>query len=81
MVYSCLQLSGIAILVVCAVVEARYNEYDQFLPHGIFSAPSVLIAVGVIIFVIAFLGCCGVLTENNCMVLTVRIFLPRYEMA
>jgi hypothetical protein len=53
------------------VIQAGYKEYLEFVPHEIFSAPLILVVVGVIIFVIAFFGCCGAMKENNCMVLTV----------
>lgn len=31
--------------------------------------------VGIVVFVIAFFGCCGAVKENSCMVLTVSIKL------
>jgi hypothetical protein len=32
----------------------------------------LLIAVGVIIMVLGFLGCCGAIKENRCMLILVR---------
>ena len=32
---------------------------------------NLMIAVGVIIFIVAFLGCCGAIKENRCMLLAV----------
>lgn len=44
------------------------------------TAGNLLIAVGVIIVVVAFFGCCGAVTENACMVLIVRdTTKPRVE--
>lgn len=39
----------------------------------IWSAPTLLMVVGGIVFVIAFLGCCGAVRESSCMVLSVSI--------
>lgn len=38
-----------------------------------FPGIDLLIAVGVIIMVLGFLGCCGAIKENRCMLLLVRI--------
>lgn len=37
----------------------------------LWSAPGILMAIGAIVFIIAFLGCCGAIKESSCMVLTV----------
>ncbi|XP_062871075.1 CD63 antigen [Trichomycterus rosablanca] len=39
------------------------------------SAPVVIIVVGVVIFFIAFFGCCGAWKENHCMVSTFAVLL------
>lgn len=33
----------------------------------------VIIVVGVITLIVGFLGCCGAIRENHCMVMTVRV--------
>eukprot|EP00064_Thunnus_orientalis_P015736 superscaffoldBa00002975_g15793 len=38
-------------------------------------APIVLIGIGVVIFFIAFFGCCGAWKENYCMVTTFAILI------
>lgn len=38
-----------------------------------FPGIDLLIAIGVIIMVLGFLGCCGAIKENRCMLLIVRI--------
>ncbi|CAG0916382.1 unnamed protein product [Notodromas monacha] len=68
-------LSGLAILATGAIMEAAYKEYLQFLPNEIFSAPLILIIVGVSIFAIAFFGCCGAMKESNCLILTFAVLL------
>lgn len=39
----------------------------------------VVIGLGVIIFVIAFCGCCGSVTESKCMLVSVSIFKNNYH--
>lgn len=47
--------------------------------------PIVAICLGSVVFIIAFMGCCGALRENNCMMMTVStsktsaIFFTTYE--
>lgn len=63
-------ITGIAILSVGAVIQAEYITYEGLLEQNYYSVPSLLIAIGVIIFIVAFFGCCGSIRENYCMVLT-----------
>lgn len=39
------------------------------------SGPAVLIIVGIIVFIVAFFGCCGAVKENHCMIVTVSCIL------
>ena len=39
------------------------------------SVANVAIAAGVIIVLVAFLGCCGAITENKCMLLVVSFYV------
>jgi len=64
---------GIALIVVGAVVQGK--DFTQFLNNKYVTAPTILIAVGVIIFVLAFLGCYGSVRENHCMVMTFGVLL------
>ncbi|XP_063221580.1 CD63 antigen-like [Bacillus rossius redtenbacheri] len=66
---------GIVLISVGAAVKAKYHEYELFLDDKFFSVPALLIAIGVIIFVVAFFGCCGSVKENYCMVLTFSLLL------
>ncbi|XP_040281484.1 CD63 antigen [Bufo bufo] len=48
----------------------------QILPNASISGPPiVIIAVGVVIFLISFFGCCGAAKENYCMVTTFAVLL------
>lgn len=96
-----IQLTGIAVLTVGAVIFTAYSHYHSFLgkcstshsfdgcgkmAHWIdlinsfisgdelWTAPTILMAIGAVVFVIAFLGCCGAIKESSCMVLTVSAF-------
>ncbi|KAK5645237.1 hypothetical protein RI129_006537 [Pyrocoelia pectoralis] len=68
-------ISGIAILTVGAIIHALYYHYSQFVDPSLGSAPILLIIVGVIVFVVAFFGCCGAVKENHCMIITFSAFL------
>ncbi|KAJ8978669.1 hypothetical protein NQ317_019105 [Molorchus minor] len=68
-------ISGIAILTVGTIVHLAYSHYHNFLYASYQSAPLVLIVVGVIIFIVAFFGCCGAVKENHCMIVTFSVLL------
>ncbi|XP_011306307.1 CD63 antigen [Fopius arisanus] len=63
-------ITGIILLSIGATIHAVYSNYQHFLDNKFLSVPSLLIAVGSIIFFIAFFGCCGAVRENYCMVIT-----------
>jgi CD63 antigen len=68
------QISGIAILAVGAIIQNFYTNYSDFLLGNFFVGPVLLIVVGVIVFVVAFFGCCGAVKENHCMIMTVSLW-------
>lgn len=65
------QISGIAILTVGALIQNFYSNYTDFLHGNFYVGPVLLIILGVIVFVVAFFGCCGAVKENLCMIMTV----------
>ncbi|KAG4071899.1 hypothetical protein HA402_006060 [Bradysia odoriphaga] len=71
----CLVITGIIILSVGATVQGVYHGINGFLDDNYFSIPKLLIAIGVIIFIVAFFGCCGAIKENYCMVLTFAVLM------
>lgn len=73
-IYILLQITGIIILSIGATVQGIYHGYSHFLAEQFFSVPALLIAIGALIFFIAFFGCCGAFKENYCMIITVGIF-------
>ncbi|KYM95448.1 CD63 antigen [Cyphomyrmex costatus] len=68
-------ITGIVLLSIGAVIHGVYHQYQHFLDNSFFSVPSLLVAVGSIIFIIAFFGCCGAVRESYCMVTTFCVLL------
>ncbi|CAK9807379.1 CD63 antigen [Anthophora plagiata] len=70
-----IQLTGIMIISVGTTIYAVYEDFSNFLDTSYFSPATILIVVGIFVFVIAFLGCCGALRESTCMVLVFAVSL------
>lgn len=69
-------LCGLILLITGIVVQTAYKEYLDFLQgEQFFDAPLILIAVGCIIFVVAFFGCCGAIKESYKMTLCFAFLL------
>jgi len=57
-------------------VDPQFQEYvKQGNLEELYTAAYILIAVGVIIMLLGFLGCCGAIRESQCMLVTFFIFL------
>jgi len=70
----CFVVSGIILIVVGGIVSSR-KDLTEFANSQYVTAPTILIVVGVVIFVLAFLGCCGAIKENHCMITLFGILL------
>jgi len=68
-------LSGVGVIVVGATIQIRYSTYINFLGDSFLSAPILLIAVGCVIAILGFFGCCGAIRENYCMSMTFAVLL------
>ncbi|CAN9515466.1 unnamed protein product [Ophioblennius macclurei] len=68
-------LCGLALIVVGILVQVSLHNSFMIKDASASGAPIILIGVGVVIFFIAFFGCCGAWKENYCMVTTFAIFL------
>jgi len=68
-------LSGLALIIIGAIIRANYGDYFSYADSKFASAPVFIIVVGVVVFVIGFLGCCGAYKENYCMVTTFSVLL------
>ncbi|XP_054859277.1 CD63 antigen [Eublepharis macularius] len=68
-------LCGIALIVLGILVQIELNNTLQITSVSASGAPIVILIVGVVVFFIAFFGCCGAWKENYCMVTTFAILL------
>ncbi|XP_067625692.1 CD63 antigen [Eurosta solidaginis] len=66
-------LTGLLILIVGVTVQLNYAHYSNFVSDHIWTVPIILIIVGATKTFTYFLGCCGSLTENGCMILCFSI--------
>lgn len=65
------QVSGLALIIAGAVVYADVGEFSHFMESRILAPPIVLIIAGIIIFLIASLGCYGAIRESYYMLIAV----------
>ncbi|CAH1115550.1 unnamed protein product [Psylliodes chrysocephalus] len=71
-------LGGLALVIVGVLYKLNLDDYTNALPsdyQAINWAPTLTIVVGSIIFVIAFLGCCGAIRESTCLLTTYAVIL------
>ncbi|XP_034252162.1 CD63 antigen-like [Thrips palmi] len=68
-------LSGVGIIVAGALVLSQFGGSQRFLEDRILAPPIVLIVAGSIVFLIAFLGCCGAIKENYLMLIAFAALL------
>ncbi|CAG9764035.1 unnamed protein product [Ceutorhynchus assimilis] len=63
-------LVGLALLVIGILYKVNFTKYTDTIPadyDALQYIPTIAIIVGAIIFFIAFLGCCGTLKSDTCM--------------
>ncbi|KAL9914624.1 leukocyte surface antigen CD53-like isoform 2-T2 [Glossina fuscipes fuscipes] len=68
-------ISGLAILITGSVVLSQMNDFNYFLDQNATGPPIVLIVTGLLIFVIASIGCIGVIRESPKLLLTFALLL------
>lgn len=67
---------GIVLIAVGVSVKVGFKPYYKLVDTAEFSTPpNLFIAVGIIVFFIAFLGCCGAVKENHCMMMTYSVLV------
>jgi len=73
----CFVVIGAVLIGIGVSTKAGWNEkYFAFIHISDFSTPpNILIGVGILIFIIAFLGCCGAIKENHCMIMTYSVLV------
>ena len=62
-------------IIIGAVIRDKYGDYFSYADNSFANVPVFLIVVGVIVFCVGFLGCCGAIKENYCMVMTFAVLL------
>ncbi|ALC41286.1 Tsp47F [Drosophila busckii] len=68
-------LSGLGILIAGAVVLSDVSEFNHFVEGRVLAPPIVLIITGLVIFLIASLGCFGAIKESPTLLLTYAVLL------
>jgi len=63
-------LVGAAVVVVASLTIHKGNEFGALLSGGIVTLPIIILLAGLAILLIGFLGCCGAMKENSCMLKT-----------
>lgn len=63
------------LIVIGAIIRDKYGDYVSYADNKFANAAVFIIIVGVVVFVIGFLGCCGAVKENYCMVTTFAVLL------
>ena len=67
------QLLGIAILSVGIWSRIDGSWISPVGDHVIENAANMMIASGIIVIIIGFLGCCGAVRKSQCMLISVRV--------
>ncbi|CAH1105273.1 unnamed protein product [Psylliodes chrysocephalus] len=68
-------LAGLALIIIGILIKFNVSEVTKILPTDFGLAPILSIIIGAIVFVTAFLGCCGAVKESTCMLTTYAIIL------
>lgn len=74
---------GISLITVGAILRSSTGKYLPIFKEypNYTTAPDLIIFLGVIVFFIAFFGCCGALRENHCMIFTVSVGFLNEELS
>ncbi|XP_066254935.1 23 kDa integral membrane protein-like [Euwallacea similis] len=68
-------LIGLALIIIGILFKLNITEVTRVIPDNFEIAPILSIVIGAIIFVTAFLGCCGAVKESPCMLTTYAFVL------
>lgn len=68
-------IAGIGLIATGAYVNIKMDEYYDFFGKEYLGPGILVIIVGVLIFLIAFFGCCGAIRENYCLTMTFAVSL------
>lgn len=65
-------MAGLALITVGIVVHSKLTVYLAFFGTQTNPLAILLLAMGAIVFVIGFFGCCGAYKRNYCLAIAVR---------
>jgi len=68
-------LIGLGLIITGAAVQTKFSAISHIIGDSELSLAYVLIGIGLIIFIVAFFGCCGAIKENYCMLITFTLFI------
>lgn len=61
---------GLATVILASIILSKNSVYGDLLVSGTFTLPTIVLIAGLCILLLGFLGCCGALKENSCMLQT-----------
>ncbi|XP_035244136.1 CD63 antigen-like [Anguilla anguilla] len=68
-------ICGLALIILGVLAQLALNNTLAIEKASVSAVPLVVIVVGVIVFFIAFFGCCGAFRESHCMITTFSVLL------
>jgi len=68
-------LVGAAVVVVASLTIHKSNEFGALLSGGMLTLPVIVLLAGLAILLLGFLGCCGAMKENSCMLKTYALIV------
>lgn len=68
-------LAGLALIAIGALFYLNISAYKEVIETQYQIAPTLILIVGIVVFIIAFFGCCGVCKESYCMLVTYAVLL------
>lgn len=68
-------LVGAAVVVVASLTINEGNAFGPLLSGGILHLPVIILLAGIAILILGFLGCCGAMKENSCMLKTYALIV------
>lgn len=68
-------LVGAAVVAVASLVIHQGNEFGALISGGVLTLPIFVLLGGLAILLLGFLGCCGAMKENSCMLKTYALIV------
>ncbi|XP_050420016.1 tetraspanin-9-like [Adelges cooleyi] len=68
-------ISSICIIAIALVITQKFYTWSSFIKPDLITAPQVLLVIGLVVFVIAIVGLCGVIRDSSCLLAFFSILL------